>query len=507
EKAKRIIEKNSSIAKLEFTFVQYLNSIHRKTLDKEYIQYISRIARKHYEINLPIDFYLGSYEVLRESLLKYLYKYVKSGNKFILYMNALNKRFSLDMQLVVEYYYDIFFGLNLEKASEILEYVTGLDTIQDLVHFSDEQDQKIHSIHFSIETLNSGIRDINSHAEIITAKAEESETVIYKSEKEVNKSIREFQNSTELIEENIKAFQTFNIKLQNISKLVKLITSISKRTNLLALNASIEAERAGDYGKGFSVVAEEIQKMAEQIQNSVQKMYNEINELLEESDEITKQGSISLKSLQENRNSVSNSSKAVHGVLDITRSMLNANEGISKTLTQQLELSRKVTNDASEINTLADTLKKVSKDTGASIYRLSCLLDEFRLSILPQNTNIRFQRYLQLAKMDHLLWKWKIYNYMMGFEILDPNNIADSNTCRLGVWYNKLQINKTTDTAREFEKHHKDLHAVAKAAVLSIKNSDIDLAKRQMKELETISKELLILLERMNNVLENENII
>lgn len=188
-------------------------------------------------------------------------------------MNALNKRFSLDMQLVVEYYYDIFFGLNLEKASEILEYVTGLDTIQDLVHFSDEQDQKIHSIHFSIETLNSGIRDINSHAEIITAKAEESETVIYKSEKEVNKSIREFQNSTELIEENIKAFQTFNIKLQNISKLVKLITSISKRTNLLALNASIEAERAGDYGKGFSVVAEEIQKMAEQIQNSAYRKF------------------------------------------------------------------------------------------------------------------------------------------------------------------------------------------------------------------------------------------
>lgn len=83
------------------------------------------------------------------------------------------------------------------------------------------------------------------------------------------------------IEEQV---QMTNSSVQNISEAVKVITSIAEETNLLSLNASIEAARAGDAGKGFAVVAMQIQKLAEQSDVSAGKIQKVIDELLRESE-------------------------------------------------------------------------------------------------------------------------------------------------------------------------------------------------------------------------------
>ena len=77
-------------------------------------------------------------------------------------------------------------------------------------------------------------------------------------------------------------------KIKNITNIISIVSSISTQTNLLSLNASIEAARAGDAGKGFSVVAEEVRKLAEQSQSSVDEIKSNLEEFIVQIDKLIK---------------------------------------------------------------------------------------------------------------------------------------------------------------------------------------------------------------------------
>lgn len=113
-----------------------------------------------------------------------------------------------------------------------------------------------------------------------------------------------------------------NISTQKIKDVVALISSISDDTNLLALNASIEAARAGDAGKGFAVVASEVQKLAEQSNESSKSIYNIVNQLITESNE-------SVKTMNEVKEIVGNQNKNVSATKENVEQLM---DGIDKSL-------------------------------------------------------------------------------------------------------------------------------------------------------------------------------
>ena len=177
----------------------------------------------------------------------------------------------------------------------------------------------------SSQTLDENIKILQAtkkELELAIANAKSTKEVIHKVSTKIQESMEQERNNASKIEQLAK-------EAQNIQRVLSMITEIAEQTNLLALNAAIEAARAGEHGRGFAVVADEVRKLAERTQTSINETSIFTKSILQQVDEVNTQIDESLESMQE----------LVEGSQNMQSDIDTLQKAINTTLEKSLESS------------------------------------------------------------------------------------------------------------------------------------------------------------------------
>ncbi|HEX4548545.1 MAG TPA: methyl-accepting chemotaxis protein [Pseudomonas sp.] len=251
---------------------------------------------------------------------------------------------------------------------------------------SDQQASRTSSVAAAINQLGAAAQEIARNAAQASNQASDARGLAEDGQQVVDRSIKAMNQLSSMLSASSSNIESLNSKTVNIGQILEVITSISQQTNLLALNAAIEAARAGEAGRGFAVVADEVRNLAHRTQESAQQVQTMIEELQVGARESVSTMSDSQRHSQDSVEIANLAGERLNSVTQRIGEIDGMNQSVATATEEQTAVVESINVDITEINTLNQegvenlqaTLRACS-DLEQQAARLKQLVGSFRI--------------------------------------------------------------------------------------------------------------------------------
>jgi twitching motility protein PilJ len=254
-------------------------------------------------------------------------------------------------------------------------------TARELVRSSETQARQAAAASDSIGQMAMSIEEVSGNAERCSDVARHAVDVSHKGGEAVRRTIEGMNTIRETIQETSKRIKRLGESSQEIGNIVELIEEIAEQTNILALNASIEASRAGEGSRGFAVVADEVQKLAERSANATKKIEVLVSTIQSDTNEAVVSMERSTTDVVGGALLAENAGAALDEIEQVSHQIASLVQNISGSAREQAEAASGITSNMQVLREISSRATASTTATSSAISKLSELASQLRTTV------------------------------------------------------------------------------------------------------------------------------
>jgi methyl-accepting chemotaxis protein len=347
--------------------------------------------------------------------------------------------------------------------------------------------------------LAASTEEVRRYSNQIETTASQAETAANDGVRQALDSLAQIGQIRTTVDDTASKLSTLDDLTSQMGQIAEDIRSIAFQTRLLSLNASVEAARSGEAGKGFAVVASEVRALAARSSDSTRVIDEITGRLRAESTSIAQSMEASRVTVEEGCQSIERMAAITSQTIEAASKVREQAAHIVRSLDEQLAASRMVADGICEVSEASDRSSDSVEEIAGAMDAVESLIGKqiARLSQLGIPGKV-----VKLAQSDHILWKKRLADMIAGRSKLNPDELADHHTCRLGKWYDCVD-NQAYLASHEFkalEEPHRLVHHHGIAAARLYREGDLHGALGEIERVGAASEEVLNLLKRLEAV-------
>ena len=250
------------------------------------------------------------------------------------------------------------------------------DSIVTVAGACTEQFTEVQSASQQADTLKENMDTVSKTLKVSTQKIQDTARAAEEGGHSVENAVDQMKKIESSVSASANVIAQLGEESDKIGKIVDAISEIAEQTNLLALNAAIEAARAGEHGKGFAVVADEVRKLAEQSQGSAREISELIGSIQAKSQDAVQSMQTGVKNVRDGADAVNGAGKTFGEIIQMVTDVEQGSRHMGKIVAQLVDSTNVITKSVENIDVKSREVAKESETVSAASEEQSATMHE-----------------------------------------------------------------------------------------------------------------------------------